>query len=77
MLSEPQGILEYVSYGLCHSWLIAMTVAKIKCISANKELDSDVNKTHSEVARKQNLCVGVPGIVDRDEVELMQFGLFY
>lgn len=77
MPSEPQGILEYVSYGLCHSWLVAMTVAKIKCISGIKELDSDVNKTHSEVARKQNLCVCVLGIVNGDEVELMQFGLFY
>lgn len=54
-----------------------MTVAKIKCISVNKELDSDVNETRSEVARKQNLCVCVLGIVNGDEVELMQFGLFY
>lgn len=57
ILSEPRGILEYVSRGLCHSRLITVAVAKTKYISVNKELDSDVNQTHSREARKKNISV--------------------
>lgn len=67
-LSEPRGILEYVSWDFAIVDWLQWQLLKPN-VFVNKEIDSDVNQTHSREARKKMYLWYVLGIVNGDEVE--------